>query len=150
MPDDTRQPAGVALDLVGMRSGDPPWGWGVQHSAAIWHIPEALVAWGVTGDTSPLLKAVPPSKNQARAGSWVFVPQPLAGQARLWKSPTTPSTQDEYSCRGAEAAWPGLSGPAGLSHPLHLAQVPQGMSQGRLCTHHWSASRVGPRSHQEL
>lgn len=33
---------------------------GVRPSAAIWRIPEALVAWGVTGDTSPCLKAVPP------------------------------------------------------------------------------------------
>lgn len=43
---------------------------GVRHSAAIWHIPEALVTWrGVTGDTSPHLKAIPPSEeNQARAG----------------------------------------------------------------------------------
>lgn len=51
---------------------------GRRHSAAIWHIPEALVTWGRTGTPSPLLKPVPPAKSRRAGPSWpgIFIRQP--------------------------------------------------------------------------
>lgn len=65
-----------ALDLAGMRWGkSTSGGW---HSAAIWHIPEALVTWGMTGTPLPFLKAVPPAKSRRTGPSWpgLFIHQP--------------------------------------------------------------------------
>lgn len=83
------------------------------------------VAWGMTGATSPLLKAVPPSKGGRARPSWPgrFIRQP---EWILEK----PEVSLLLSTRGRNAGRAArLSGPAG-SPSLHLAQVPLGASQG--------------------